>query len=100
MPLVSAGPARQTHSNLKAIGFWMCVDGADPIQPVRVFVTYEALSQIDPSQVRDLDGALTIFDAERASIEATASSKYDIPDIEPEHYEGQPMIVLRTDDLT
>jgi hypothetical protein len=58
------------------------------------------ISQIDPSQVRDLDGALTIFDAERASIEAAASVKYDIPDIEPERYEGQPMIILRTDDLT
>jgi hypothetical protein len=100
MPLVSAGPARQTHSNLKAIGFWMCAVGADPVQPVRVFVTYEALAQIDPSQVRDLEGALTIFDAERANIEAAASAKFDMPDIEPERYEDQPMIILRMEDLT
>jgi hypothetical protein len=95
MPLESAGTTRQPHSNLKAIGFWMCVEGQEPVQPVRVFVTYEALSQIDPSQVRDLAGAMTIFDARRADIEAEASTKFDIPDIEPGRYEDQPMIILR-----
>ena len=78
----------------------MCVEGADPVQPVRIFVTYEALSQVDPSQVRDIQGALTVFDTERPNIEAAASAKFDVPDLEPGLYEGQPMVILRTEDLT
>jgi hypothetical protein len=100
MPLVSTGQNPQTHSNLKAVGIWMSVDGSEPIQPVRVLVTYEALSQVDPSQVRDLHGALAVFDKHRVDIEAAASVKYDASEQEADMYEGQPMIILRTDDLT
>jgi hypothetical protein len=78
----------------------MCVEGADPVQPVRVLVTYEALAQLDPSQVRDLEAALLVFDENRPQIEAAASMKFDASEIDPETYEGQPMIKLRTDDLT
>jgi hypothetical protein len=49
MPLESSGLGRITHSNLKVVGFWMCVEGADPVQPVRALITYEALAQLDPS---------------------------------------------------
>jgi hypothetical protein len=100
MPLESSGLGRITHSGLKAVGFWMCVEGADPVQPVRVLVTYEALAQLDPSQVRDLEAALLVFDENRPQIEAAASMKFDASEIDPETYEGQPMIKLRTDDLT
>jgi hypothetical protein len=100
MPLESAGLGRITHSNLKAVGFWMCVEGADPVQSVRVLVTYEALSQLDPSQLQDLEAALSVFDENRSHIEAAASVKFDTSQIEPETYEGQPIIKLRTDDLT
>jgi hypothetical protein len=100
VPLESAGLGRITHSNLRAVGFWMCIEGADPVKPVRVLVTYEALAQLDPSQVRDIEAALSVFDENRPQIEAAASMKFDATEIEPETYEGQPMIKLRTDDLT
>jgi hypothetical protein len=100
MALESSGLGRITHSNLRAVGFWMCVVGTDQAQPVRVLVTYEALAQLDPSQVRDLEAAILIFDKNRSQIEAAASIKFDASEIEPETYEGQPMIKLRTDDLT
>jgi uncharacterized protein DUF1488 len=100
MPLENSGLKHVTHSNLRAVGFWMCVKGADPVQPVRVLVTYDALAQLDPSQVRDLEAALLVFDENRPQIEAAASMKFDAMEIEPESYEGQPMIKLTTDDLT
>jgi hypothetical protein len=78
----------------------MCIEGADPVKPVRVLVTYEALAQLDPSQVRDIEAALSVFDENRPQIEAAASMKFDAGETEPETYEGQPMIKLRTDDLT
>jgi hypothetical protein len=46
----------------RAIGFWMAVDDETPVRPVRVFITYEALADIDPSQLCDREGALTTFD--------------------------------------
>jgi hypothetical protein len=101
VPLKSSGLGRITHSSLKAVGFWMYVEGTDdPARPVRVRVTYEALAQLDPSQVRDLEVALLVFDENRPQIEAAASMKFDASQIDPETYEGQPMIKLRADDLT
>ena len=41
-----------------------------------------------------------VFDENRPPIEAAASMKFDASGIEPETYEGQPMIKLRTDDLS
>ena len=41
-----------------------------------------------------------VFDENRPPIEAAASMKFDAMEIEPESYEGQPMIKLTTDDLT
>jgi hypothetical protein len=43
-----------SHGNSRAIGVWMSVKGQTPIQPVRVLVSYEALSQLSPTNVRDL----------------------------------------------
>jgi hypothetical protein len=100
MPLESSGLGRITHSNLRVVGFWMCVEGADPVLPVRVLVTYEALAQLDPSQIRDLEAALIVFDENQPQIEAAASMKFDASEIEPETYEGQPVSKLGTDDLS
>ena len=76
MPLVSDGKSKPvTHSNLMAIGVWMSVEGRKPIQPVRVVVTYEALTQLDPTNVRDLPAALESFNRFRSRIEAAASHK-------------------------
>jgi hypothetical protein len=82
-----------------AIGFWMAVEGAGPITPIRVFVTYEALAQLDPSQLRDAHGAFETFDKHRSQIEAAASRKFDADEPDGDTYDGQPIVTLRFDDL-
>ncbi|RXH28933.1 hypothetical protein XH99_14070 [Bradyrhizobium nanningense] len=78
MPLVADGKAKTVaHDELWAIGFWMIVKGARPIRPVRVFVSYEALAQLDPFDIRDLASAFEHFERFRARIEAAASDKFD-----------------------
>ena len=43
MPLVSDRQSKPlSHSNSRAVGFWMSVEGRAPIQAVRVLVSYEA----------------------------------------------------------
>jgi len=91
---------RNSDFDRKAVGFWMTVDGESPVRPVRVFVSYEALANIDPSQPHDIEGALTTFDMNRSRIDNAASIKFDAGGAEAELYEGQAMIILRTDDLT
>jgi len=101
MPLVSDQTSKPlSHSNSRAIGFWMSVEGRAPIQPVRVLVSYEALSQLDPTNVRDLHGALENFDRFRSQVESAASRKFDRDGFDPDKYEGIPAIRLTTDDLT
>jgi hypothetical protein len=101
MPLVSDRKSNPlSHSNSRAIGFWMSVEGRTPIQPVRVLVSYEALSEIDPTNVRDLHGALENFDRFRSQVERAASRKFDRNGFDPDKYEGMPAIRLTTDDLT
>ena len=78
MPLVSDPKSKPLlHSNSRAIGFWMSIEGRTPIQPVRVLVSYEALSELDPTNVRDFHGALENFDRFRSQVESTASRKFD-----------------------
>ena len=63
MPLMTTGqPNFEVDNDRSAIGFWMTVKGAAPVQPIRVFVTYEALAQIEPSQPRDVFAAMNIFE--------------------------------------
>jgi len=101
MPLVSDPKSKPlSHSNSRAIGFWMSVEGRTPIQPVRVLVSYEALSELDPTDVRDLHGALENFDRFRSQIESAASRKFDRDGFDPDKYEGMPAIRLITNDLT
>jgi Protein of unknown function (DUF1488) len=99
MPLVSEGtigPAR--HDNLRAIGFWMTVKGSNPVQPVRVFVSYEALADLDPNNIRDLAAAFEHFDKHRRSIEIAASEKFDRMGADADKYEGMPTVRLTTND--
>jgi len=78
----------------------MSVEGRTPIQAVRVLVSYEALSELDPTNVRDLHGALENFDRFRSQIESAASRKFDRNGFDPDKYEGMPAIRLITADLT
>jgi Protein of unknown function (DUF1488) len=101
MPLVSDPKSEPlAHSNSRAIGFWMSVEGRTPIQPVRVLVSYEALSELDPTNVRDLHSALENFGRFRSQIESAASRKFDRDGFDPDKYEGMPAIRLITKDLT
>jgi hypothetical protein len=71
MPLIGDGKSKPlSHSNSRSIGVWMSVHGRSPIQPMRVLVSYEALLQLDPTNVRDLHGALENFDRFRSQVEA------------------------------
>jgi Protein of unknown function (DUF1488) len=100
MPLVSDRQSKPlSHSNSRAIGFWMSVEGRAPIQAVRVLVSYEALSELDPTNVRDLHGALENFDRLRSQVEIAASRKFDSYGFDGQNYEGMPAIRLTTDDL-
>jgi hypothetical protein len=97
--LVRALDHRNVDTARRAIGFWMAIKGAKPARPVRVYVTYEALADIDPEQVRDLHGALTTFDKNRDRIDMAANSKFRLDEIEHDLRGGHLAIILRTDDL-
>jgi hypothetical protein len=99
MPLEGDGKGKAvTHSELRAIGFWMSVKGARPVQPVRVFVSYEALAQLDPTNIRDLAAAFDHFDRFRDRIEAAASEKFDRQGPDAEKYEAMQTVRLTTHD--
>ena len=100
MPLVSDRQSKPlSHSNSRAIGFWMSVEGRAPIQSVRVLVSYDALSELDPTNVRDLHGALENFDRFRSQVETAASRKFDSYGFDAQNYERVPAIRLTTVDL-
>ena len=101
MPLVSDVQSKPVlHSNLQALGFWMSIQGRTPFQPVRIFVTYDALAELDPTNVGDLYTALENFDRLRGQIEAAPSRKFDRLGPDADKYEGLPGILITTDDLT
>ena len=87
------------HDTKRAIGLWMTVVGSKPEKPVRVFVTYEALSELDPTNVGGMHGALQNFDHFRAKVERAASDKYDREGPGPDKYEGQEAITVMSKDL-
>jgi hypothetical protein len=100
MPLVSDRKSKPlSHSNSRSVGVWMSVEGRRPIQPVRVLVSNEALSQLDPTIVRDLPSALENFDRFRSRVETAASCKFDRDGFDAEKYEGMPTIRLTADDM-
>jgi hypothetical protein len=97
--LAATEQAGVLDNSRKAIGFWMTVQGADPIEPIRVFVTCETLAQIDPSQLRDAHDAFETLDKHRRQIETAASLKFDADGPDDDTYDGQPIVTLRYDDL-
>jgi Protein of unknown function (DUF1488) len=101
MPLVADGKGKAVaHCELRAIGFWMTVKGATPVKPVRVFVSYEALADLDPFDIRDLASAFEHFERFRARIETAASDKYDRYGSDADKYEDMPTIRLTTNDFS
>ena len=60
MPLTGTGGIGLPNDRRRAIGFWM-TNKARPIEPVRVFVTYEAIWQLDPTHPQDVPAAIGIF---------------------------------------
>ena len=100
MPLVTDAKSKGVaHGELRAIGFWMTVTASNPIQPVRVFVSHEALFRLDPFDIRDVAAAFRHFDRFRVRIEVAASSKFDQLGPDAEKYEGRPAVRLTTNDL-
>jgi hypothetical protein len=73
MPLKTTGQPGTPNFDRKAIGFWMTAEGTD--RPIRVFVSYEGLRQLDPSKPPDVPAALETFDDHRLMIEKAASDK-------------------------
>ena len=83
----------------RAVAFWMEVEGTVRASFVRVFVTHEVLSDIDPNGPHDLDGDLSTFDKNRDRIELAANSKFDRGETEDWLHEGKPAVVLMDSDL-
>jgi len=81
------------------VGFWMTVAETDPVEPIRIFVPYSTLEQLDPSQPRDLQAAAKIFAANRERIENAAGTKYDKEGVSDEKYQGRPILIVSSDDL-
>jgi|SRR5689334_2786341 len=99
MPLVREGQSPLVrHDVHRSIGVWMTVEGSDPVQPVRVLISYEALAQLDPTNVRDLHAASQHFEKFRTRIETAASEKFDRGGIESEKWEDMPLIRLTSSD--
>ena len=67
---------------------------------MRVFVSYEALADLDPFDIRDLASAFEHFERFRARIETAASDKYDRYGSDADKYEDMPTIRLTTNDFS
>jgi hypothetical protein len=100
MPLIATVQPSVADDGWKAIGFWMAVEGARPVQPIRVFVTYAALAQIEPSQPRDRRAAMAIFEKNRTRIEAMAGAKFDTKGVDDGTHQGMPILMIRISDLS
>jgi|GraSoi_2013_40cm_1033754.scaffolds.fasta_scaffold45974_2 hypothetical protein len=98
MPLDATNLRGVPDDSRKAIGFWMTSQG-EPVDQIRVFVTYEALWQTDTSTVRDVAAAIGLFDKNRTRIESTASNKLDTKGVDEGTYEGQPILYIRSSDI-
>jgi len=99
MPLTSTGMPGTADVARKAIAFWMTDAGASPPKQVRVFVTFIALEEIDPSAVRDQVGAFGTFNKNRKRIEEAASKKFDATGTDDGKYETLPILTVRSTDI-
>jgi len=101
MPLVISSIDPTYDDSRRMVGVWMRAPGAiGLVNGIRVFITLEALCVLEPSQVRDVNVALGIFEGNLSRIVLAASRKFDDrgPE-EGEEYEGRPVIALTTYDL-
>jgi hypothetical protein len=98
MPLTGTRGIGLPNDRRRAIGFWMA-NKARTIEPVRVFVTYEALWQLDPTHPQDVPAAIGIFNENRTKIEAAASKKFDAEGHDEGTYNGQPILIVRSQDI-
>jgi hypothetical protein len=98
-------PLEKTHLDFDqndppdVIGFWMKINDADPVSPVRIFVTAGALEQLDSSQPPDSYAYNDIFAEHRELIEGVASDKFDKGHVERVTHEGRPVVRISSDDL-
>lgn len=100
MPLLGSNIAPVFDDKRQMVGLWMYdPDVVGPVQGVHVFVTLEALWQLDPASLRTVDAALVICAEQKRRVHLAASNRFDNPTggVEPgEEHEGRPVIVLTT----
>ena len=97
MPLSATNLPVVPDEHRRAIGFWMTDAKND--SPIRVFVTYEALWQMDPSRLRDGPSAIATCEAHRTRLEQHASRKFDDRGVDEGEYKGRPTLFLRSMDI-
>jgi hypothetical protein len=101
MPLAGIKKDGEFDYRRQAIGFWMFIEPIEvrPFKPVRVYVSAETLAKIDPSQPKNQNAALEIFRNHRSSIEAAASTAFDINGMDEGDFGGKPIVTVRREDL-
>jgi Protein of unknown function (DUF1488) len=100
MPLTAVGKPGDPDENLLSVGFWMTITNSTPVRAIRVFVTYEALWEREPTEVPDVRSALKIFEQHRVEIEEAASDKFDANGPEDRlKYQGRPVIRISSDEF-
>jgi len=58
-----------------------------------------ACVHIDPSKIADLHAAFEIFEKSRERIEEAASKKFDTKGADDGEHKGQPILMVRSNDL-
>ena len=100
MPLASTGNfGFDQNDPPNVIHFWMKVKDADPVEPVRIVVTAEALRHFEPLAANDQYDHPEIFRRHRASIEEAANDKFDRGEVEDGRYEGMTIVRVSSADL-
>src|ERR1041385_3204429 len=101
MPLAPSNIAPIFDEVRTMVGLWMRdPDIVGPVQGVRVFVTLDALWNLDPLSLRDVPAALVICEEQKGRIQIAAGRKYDYSGPEEgEEHEGRPVIVLTSYDF-
>jgi hypothetical protein len=98
MPLETTGEKPEPRPTVPGLGFRMRVVGSSSSERVYVVITAECLRAIDGSGVPDPFGDIGVFDRNRREIEEAASVKYDEEGV-IEQLDGQPVLILQTDDM-
>jgi Protein of unknown function (DUF1488) len=101
MPLTRTSDHGEPDESRRAIAFWMAVEDPAQDERIRVFVTFEALRELDPSNVPDLFGAMEVFANYRLLIEEVASDKYDSEGeaADEDELEGRFVLFVRAEDF-